>query len=137
MKLWVKLFIFFFQAEDGIRDADVTGVQTCALPIYSYFRCGFNVTGIVQRIENTNDVHTVGNSLLYKVLHHIVGVVTVTQKILSPQQHLQRRFLSLVLNLAQTLPGVLIQKSNTSIKSSTTPGLQGVVTHLIKLFYNW
>src|SRR5215813_15143538 len=27
------LFIFFFQAEDGIRDADVTGVQTCGLPI--------------------------------------------------------------------------------------------------------
>src|SRR5207245_4242732 len=25
---------FFFQAEDGIRDATVTGVQTCALPIY-------------------------------------------------------------------------------------------------------
>src|SRR6266498_4554241 len=30
-----SLFIFFFfQAEDGIRDADVTGVQTCALPIW-------------------------------------------------------------------------------------------------------
>src|SRR6266540_727143 len=27
-------FIFFFQAEDGIRDRDVTGVQTCALPIF-------------------------------------------------------------------------------------------------------
>src|SRR5207253_4618779 len=26
-------FIFFFQAEDGIRDGHVTGVQTCALPI--------------------------------------------------------------------------------------------------------
>src|SRR5947209_17380491 len=26
-------FIFFFQAEDGIRDIGVTGVQTCALPI--------------------------------------------------------------------------------------------------------
>src|SRR5438876_6511446 len=25
---------FFFQAEDGIRDGRVTGVQTCALPIY-------------------------------------------------------------------------------------------------------
>ena len=25
---------FFFQAEDGIRDVAVTGVQTCALPIY-------------------------------------------------------------------------------------------------------
>src|SRR5687768_10113557 len=27
------LFFFFFQAEDGIRDVAVTGVQTCALPI--------------------------------------------------------------------------------------------------------
>src|SRR5438128_11303508 len=28
--------VFFFQAEDGIRDATVTGVQTCALPIYCF-----------------------------------------------------------------------------------------------------
>src|SRR5437764_10099133 len=32
---------FFFQAEDGIRDTSVTGVQTCALPISTTFsRCG-------------------------------------------------------------------------------------------------
>src|SRR5437773_10728392 len=29
----MELVVFFFQAEDGIRDRDVTGVQTCALPI--------------------------------------------------------------------------------------------------------
>src|SRR5690606_40511451 len=29
------IFVFFFQAEDGIRDFHVTGVQTCALPISS------------------------------------------------------------------------------------------------------
>src|SRR6266511_5604387 len=28
-----RAFVFFFQAEDGIRDFHVTGVQTCALPI--------------------------------------------------------------------------------------------------------
>src|SRR5260370_2433021 len=28
-----SFFCFFFQAEDGIRDSSVTGVQTCALPI--------------------------------------------------------------------------------------------------------
>src|SRR5690625_6914773 len=28
------LVFFFFQAEDGIRDGHVTGVQTCALPIF-------------------------------------------------------------------------------------------------------
>src|SRR6266498_3839804 len=32
------LCFFFFQAEDGIRDADVTGVQTCALPICRHGR---------------------------------------------------------------------------------------------------
>src|SRR5256885_9389106 len=34
---------FFFQAEDGIRDYKVTGVQTCALPIFTFeqFRFGF------------------------------------------------------------------------------------------------
>src|SRR5437762_8347094 len=31
-------FFFFFQAEDGIRDTSVTGVQTCALPICHLFR---------------------------------------------------------------------------------------------------
>src|SRR3989449_7816116 len=30
---FVRFFFFFFQAEDGIRDVAVTGVQTCALPI--------------------------------------------------------------------------------------------------------
>src|SRR3989454_3538030 len=29
------LYFFFFQAEDGIRDYKVTGVQTCALPIFN------------------------------------------------------------------------------------------------------
>src|SRR3989449_5632601 len=29
------MFFFFFQAEDGIRDVAVTGVQTCALPIFA------------------------------------------------------------------------------------------------------
>src|SRR2546427_10984021 len=32
------MFFFFFQAEDGIRDLTVTGVQTCALPILEHLR---------------------------------------------------------------------------------------------------
>ena len=35
--LSLMIFVFFFQAEDGIRDWSVTGVQTCALPIYITF----------------------------------------------------------------------------------------------------
>src|SRR3990172_11871269 len=34
----MKDFLYFFQAEDGIRDVAVTGVQTCALPIFEVLK---------------------------------------------------------------------------------------------------
>src|SRR5690606_40216998 len=43
-------FFFFFQAEDGIRDFHVTGVQTCALPIY--FSAG---TTSLERVDTRRD----------------------------------------------------------------------------------
>src|SRR5690554_3431105 len=52
-------FFFFFQAEDGIRDADVTGVQTCALPI-SDKRVLDNVLGELRSAGETEDVGVQG-----------------------------------------------------------------------------
>src|SRR5207253_6598874 len=43
------LCIFFFQAEDGIRDGHVTGVQTCALPISQLREIG--IRGRLQTME--------------------------------------------------------------------------------------
>src|SRR5437764_5094882 len=40
-----QFVFFFFQAEDGIRDTSVTGVQTCALPICVVLRDGALVVG--------------------------------------------------------------------------------------------
>ena len=37
---FIFIIFFFFQAEDGIRDVAVTGVQTCALPICCYCDLG-------------------------------------------------------------------------------------------------
>src|SRR5437773_5083391 len=45
------LFFFFFQAEDGIRDRDVTGVQTCALPI------------LIKAARGEYDLDAIGNEL--------------------------------------------------------------------------
>src|SRR5258708_31508807 len=46
-------FFFFFQAEDGIRDDLVTGVQTCALPIYSAYsaRSPLAASGFLRSLE--------------------------------------------------------------------------------------
>src|SRR5437764_5690887 len=69
--LLVSLF-FFFQAEDGIRDTSVTGVQTCALPIsalaptpftpdpfHTALGTGFSPTGISVPIQNAFNPFTV------------------------------------------------------------------------------
>src|SRR2546427_2793272 len=45
------LFFFFFQAEDGIRDLTVTGVQTCALPIYGVSVPGEDAAGVLRGRE--------------------------------------------------------------------------------------
>src|SRR5439155_13871108 len=47
----VFLFFFFFQAEDGIRDGHVTGVQTCALPIFPGRRRRLSTLETVNRAE--------------------------------------------------------------------------------------
>src|SRR5215510_3836288 len=44
-------FFFFFQAEDGIRDGHVTGVQTCALPISADFLVAHGPSDGVERWE--------------------------------------------------------------------------------------
>src|SRR5207237_4030412 len=42
--------IFFFQAEDGIRDSSVTGVQTCALPIFAAALAGGPVRPVLPEL---------------------------------------------------------------------------------------
>src|SRR5204863_3895825 len=48
-------FFFFFQAEDGIRDLYVTGVQTCALPICPVCNEVVDRAGLVKGYEVSKD----------------------------------------------------------------------------------
>src|SRR5256886_12756036 len=56
------MFFFFFQAEDGIRDLTVTGVQTCALPISFYCWNDGNPGPAGQRLPPNNWVSLFGGS---------------------------------------------------------------------------
>ena len=59
--------VFFFQAEDGIRDYKVTGVQTCALPISLYLR--FRVFQIVSfKVKRRSDVPQIDTEQCYCTL---------------------------------------------------------------------
>src|SRR5699024_11246331 len=55
-----NLVFFFFQAEDGIRDRNVTGVQTCALPILHSYRelpIRYGEFGSCHRNEPSGSLH--------------------------------------------------------------------------------
>src|SRR5207249_7581187 len=51
------LFFFFFQAEDGIRDRNVTGVQTCALPIFLPQTTAAQGQRLADRVRRTTAGH--------------------------------------------------------------------------------
>src|SRR5690625_6782564 len=54
----MRRWLFFFQAEDGIRDGHVTGVQTCALPI--------SADGADHRQQQLDALHENGPERLWK-----------------------------------------------------------------------
>src|SRR5699024_11687547 len=78
--LYSLLSFFFFQAEDGIRDRNVTGVQTCALPIlYTLSWEGHHLSGY-QLSDSFDYVYLVGmsgnNIQLYNIQRTNVGGYT-------------------------------------------------------------
>src|SRR5207248_5161308 len=60
--------VFFFQAEDGIRDRTVTGVQTCALPI-SFFEHKIRI--IYSRIENCMSIDDIRHPSAREVIRYL------------------------------------------------------------------
>src|SRR2546430_12596163 len=62
---------FFFQAEDGIRDLTVTGVQTCALPIYAAGVGRVDRDGVVRLRAEQDGLLDLGRRLV--VLHRLQG----------------------------------------------------------------
>src|SRR3712207_7244711 len=63
--------VFFFQAEDGIRDIGVTGVQTCALPIYpSAYRYLFvpDEVALILRAVRTHRIGSTGRDVVVAMI---------------------------------------------------------------------
>ena len=48
----------------------------------------FKVSDIVQCVKNSDDINTICNRLLYKILNKVISIVTVAKHILTSEKHL-------------------------------------------------
>ena len=60
-----SLCFFFFQAGDGIRDSPVTGVQTCALPIFDENAMAYGVSNHYQSPEISQQLSELGRQVIH------------------------------------------------------------------------
>src|SRR5947209_14929857 len=73
---YICLFVifFFFQAEDGIRDIGVTGVQTCALPILGASRWRLLSEALAESLILAVAGSTLGIGIAYALLQLFVRI---------------------------------------------------------------
>src|SRR5439155_1628994 len=112
-RLSATFFIFFFQAEDGIRDGHVTRVQTCALPISATAALPQQPTG-EQPAPQTAPAESAGNQVLHILVGHSVVIRT--------DPRLQRVLVGnpAVVTTATTAP-------NEVVVTATAPGSSSVI----------
>ena len=79
------LYNFFFQAEDGIRDWSVTGVQTCALPISLTKEELVNLAPHIQEKVNSLEKIKQEISRMKMKLEGDISIVKIVNKFLSKQ----------------------------------------------------
>ena len=72
---------------------------------------GADIARIVKRVEYTDNVYAVFNGLFAEQVHHVVGVMLVTQKVLTAQKHLKFGVGDSFSQCAQSFPRVFVKIS--------------------------
>ena len=93
----VSLKKTFFQAEDGIRDVAVTGVQTCALPIFASQLIQDQLHHRIKVIDKDGEIHIFGQTHDIKVIvKALVQADIDVDEIYYARQDLEKFFTDLV-----------------------------------------
>ena len=104
----------------------------CAL-LYGLFNSDLEVVGIVERVENADDVDAVFDRCAHEAADDIVGIVLVAEDVLAAQKHLKLGVGHFCADLAQTLPRILVEKAQADVEGRTAPAFNGVESGLIHL----
>ena len=92
---------------DGARGVGNGSACDCSR-LDGFFDRNLNIPCVVERVENTDYVYAVFHTLFDEHFYHVVGIMTVAQKVLSPKQHLQLGVFDLFADFSQSFPRVLV-----------------------------
>ena len=94
---------------------------------------GAQVAQVVEGVEDAEHVHAVLRRLLHEGFDHIIGIVAVAEQVLPAQQHLQAGVGQRLAQLAQPLPGVLLEEAQAGVVGRPAPALQRPVADGVEL----
>src|SRR5690554_1602679 len=95
-----------------------------------------HVARVVHRVKDTEHVNAIFGGTLTETINHIIRVMAIAQQVLTTQQHLLLGVGHGFFQLADALPWVFAQVTDTGIKGSTTPGFQRPETDFVEFLGN-
>lgn len=124
----VQVVLKVVLAASGVRD--ISGVADDGLNDTAGRSDSVNskthVLKVVERVEDTEDIHTGALGLLTELEDHVIRVAGVSNGVGATEKHLEWDVRHLLTEAGKTLPGVLTEESHGDIKGGTTPHLDGV-----------
>ena len=133
-ELLAELYEIFLRI-DGARRIANRGFTDAAV-FFDGLHRGFEISRIVERVENTHDADAVPDGFFNKLFDEIVRIVTIPQKVLASQKHLNRRLFEMSLQNPQPFPGILVEETQTGVKRSSAPRFEGIIADIVQLFQN-
>ena len=97
---------------------------TVSAVFFCEFNCGFQITNVVECIENSNNINSVFNCLTAELFNNVIRIVLISQNVLSAEQHLKACMRECFFELSETFPRIFIQKTEAGIKSCTAPAFK-------------
>ena len=90
-------------------------VGHCHLGMCFFFLCRRNcclqVTDIIHTVKNTDDIDSVCDRFLYEILYHVIGIRTISEDVLSTEQHLQFCVFESVAEFTKSFPRIFFQET--------------------------
>ena len=112
-----------FAAEAGFGQGVADAALEVFFAFFDLFDDGLKVPVIVEGVEGTEDIHAVLGGTFNKGEREIIGVISITDQVLRPQQHGKRSLFDIPLQGAKTLPRIFIQEAVHGIEGGAAPGL--------------